>query len=101
MDRREPWKVKYFAIGNENWGCGGNMTAEFYANQMRQYSTFLESYAGNQLYVLPVVHPIIIIAWTETFMKDAGTRSMFPGLINSLLFCCGWMGFQRISYELQ
>ena len=48
--REEPWKVKYFAIGNENWGCGGNMTAEFYGNVMRQYSTYLGNYSGNQLY---------------------------------------------------
>ncbi|HLN55593.1 MAG TPA: hypothetical protein VK207_06360, partial [Bacteroidales bacterium] len=30
--REEPWKVKYFAIGNENWGCGGNMTADYYSD---------------------------------------------------------------------
>jgi alpha-N-arabinofuranosidase len=27
-----PWKVDFFAYGNEPWGCGGNMTAEFYAH---------------------------------------------------------------------
>lgn len=24
--RDKPWKVDYFGVGNENWGCGGNMT---------------------------------------------------------------------------
>ena len=27
--RSEPWKLKYFGVGNENWGCGGRMTAEY------------------------------------------------------------------------
>src|SRR5262245_5461884 len=27
-----PWKLRYFGVGNENWGCGGNMTPEYYAD---------------------------------------------------------------------
>ena len=30
--RDKPWQVKFFGVGNENWGCGGNMTAEYYAD---------------------------------------------------------------------
>ncbi len=59
--REEPWKVKYFAIGNENWGCGGNMTDEFYASTMRQYSTFLGNYAEISFTGSPVVLPITIL----------------------------------------
>ena len=33
----EPWKVKYFGVGNENWGCGGNMTPEFYLSLIHIY----------------------------------------------------------------
>ncbi|MFT4145007.1 MAG: alpha-N-arabinofuranosidase [Mobilitalea sp.] len=40
----EPWKVDYFAVGNENWGCGGNMTPEYYANEYRRYQTFVRNY---------------------------------------------------------
>jgi alpha-N-arabinofuranosidase len=76
----EPWKVKYFAIGNENWGCGGNMTDEFYANTMKQYSTFLGNYAGNNLYRVACGPYDYNFAWTETLMKDAGTRDRFQGL---------------------
>ncbi len=42
----KPWKVDYFGVGNENWGCGGNMTPEFYANQYRRYQTYVRSYDG-------------------------------------------------------
>ena len=38
--RKEPWKVKYLGVGNESWGCGGNMTPEHYANEFRRYQTY-------------------------------------------------------------
>ena len=39
--RDKPWHVKFFGVGNEAWGCGGNMTAEYYSNIYRQYATFM------------------------------------------------------------
>ena len=39
--REEPWSIKYFGIGNEVWGCGGQMTADYYANQYRQAYNFI------------------------------------------------------------
>ena len=41
---REPWKVDYFGVGNENWGCGGNMTPAYYANLYRRYQTYVRQY---------------------------------------------------------
>jgi alpha-L-arabinofuranosidase len=78
--RSQPWKVKYFAIGNENWGCGGSMTAEYYADQMRQYSTFLRDYDGNALYKIACGPSDGNFRWTEALMKDPDTRSMFQGI---------------------
>ncbi|MCR4807298.1 MAG: alpha-N-arabinofuranosidase, partial [Lachnospiraceae bacterium] len=40
----EPFTVDYFGVGNENWGCGGNMTPEYYANEYRRYQTFIRQY---------------------------------------------------------
>ena len=31
--REKPWGVTYWGIGNESWGCGGNMSPEYYVNQ--------------------------------------------------------------------
>ena len=42
----EPWKIAYFAVGNETWGCGGNMSAEYYLDLFRQYATFLKTPLG-------------------------------------------------------
>lgn len=39
--QEEPWKIDYFGVGNENWGCGGNMTPEHYANEYRRYQTYV------------------------------------------------------------
>jgi alpha-N-arabinofuranosidase len=78
--REKPWKVKYFAIGNENWGCGGNMTAEFYANTMKQYSTFLGNYSGNQLYRVACGPYGTEYPWTETLMKDPTNMKMFQAM---------------------
>ena len=40
----KPWKLDYLGVGNENWGCGGNMTPEYYANEYRRYQTFVKNY---------------------------------------------------------
>lgn len=46
--QEEPWKIDYFGVGNENWGCGGNMTPEHYANEYRRYQTYVRDYRDNQ-----------------------------------------------------
>jgi alpha-N-arabinofuranosidase len=78
--REDPWKVKYFAIGNENWGCGGNMTPEFYGDVMRQFSTYLKDYSGNRLYRVACGASDNDLVWTETLMKEPKNRNMFQGI---------------------
>ena len=39
-----PWTVDYFGVGNENWGCGGNMRPEFYGDMYRRYQTYVRNY---------------------------------------------------------
>ena len=46
--REKPWKLKSCGVGNENWGCGGNMTPEYYGNMYRRYQTFVRDYDGNK-----------------------------------------------------
>ena len=47
--RDKPWRVKYFGVGNENWGCGGNMTPEYYADLYNRFQTYVRSYSGNRI----------------------------------------------------
>jgi alpha-N-arabinofuranosidase len=42
----KPWKVAYFAVGNESWGCGGNMSPDYYVDLYRQYASFLKTPRG-------------------------------------------------------
>ncbi len=70
--RKEPWKVKYFGIGNENWGCGGNMRPEYYADLYRRFQTYVRNYGDNCVYKIACGANIDDYRWTETVMRIAG-----------------------------
>ncbi len=74
--REEPWKVKFWGVGNENWGCGGNMTAEFYADQYRRYATYCRNYGTNQLFKIAGGPSSNDYHWTETLMKNVPLNLM-------------------------
>ena len=71
--RDKPWKVRYFGVGNENWGCGGNMTPEYYSDLYRRYQTYVRSYSGNRI-VKVACGPNggNDLGWTEVVMQKAG-----------------------------
>lgn len=66
----ESWGVKYWGVGNENWGCGGNMTPEFYADQYRRYATYARNYGENRLYRIAGGANSWDVRWTEVLMKN-------------------------------
>ena len=70
--RKEPWKVKYFGVGNENWGCGGNMRPRYYADEYKRYQTYLRNFDGNELYKIACGPSDQDYNWTETLMREAG-----------------------------
>src|ERR1700690_4435488 len=70
--RDKPWKLKYFAVGNESWGCGGNMTPEYYANEFRRYNTFIKNYGSNRIYRVAGGPNGDDSNWMEVLMKNAG-----------------------------
>jgi alpha-L-arabinofuranosidase len=39
----KPFKVAFFGLGNESWGCGGNMTAQHYTELYNRYATFVRT----------------------------------------------------------
>lgn len=68
--RDEPWQVKYWGVGNEPWGCGGNMTAEYYADLYKQYATYLGSgYLDSGIYRIASGPSSDGYEWTEVLMK--------------------------------
>jgi alpha-N-arabinofuranosidase len=69
--REEPWRVRYFGVGNENWGCGGHMTAEHYADVYRRYQTYVRSYGENRVYKVACGASDFNYHWTEVMMREA------------------------------
>lgn len=70
--RPEAWKMRYFGVGNENWGCGGNMRAEYYADEYRRYATYVRSYGQNKVYRIAGGASVDDYHWTEVLMREAG-----------------------------
>jgi alpha-L-arabinofuranosidase len=69
--REKPWNVKFWGVGNEAWGCGGNMRPEFYANIYRQYSTFMSGWTNtNKVYRIASGASSSDYNWTEVLMRD-------------------------------
>ena len=67
----EPWKLTYFGVGNENWGCGGNMRPEYYADLYRRYQTYVRNYGNNKIYKIAGGANVDDYNWTEVLMKNA------------------------------
>lgn len=71
--RAEPWRVKFWGLGNESWGCGGSMRPEYYADLLRQYATYCRNYGDNHLYRIACGPSVDDYAWTEALMKTIGS----------------------------
>jgi alpha-N-arabinofuranosidase len=73
--REKAWRIPYFGVGNEPWGCGGNMRAEFYADLYRQYNTFVKNYdRENPVARIAAGSNADDVRWTEVLMDVAGAR---------------------------
>ncbi len=68
--REKPWKLKYFGIGNESWGCGGNMRPEYYADLYRHYQTYCRNYSGNELYKVACGPNSDDYNWTDKLLES-------------------------------
>ena len=68
----QPWKVAYWGVGNENWGCGGNMRPEYYADLYRRYATYVRNFGGNTVYKIACGPNAQDYEWTEVLMRRAG-----------------------------
>jgi alpha-N-arabinofuranosidase len=66
--REKPWRIDYAGIGNEAWGCGGNLTAEQYAPLLRIFATFVRQDQGPK--TVSVGPSADDYAWTAEIMKS-------------------------------
>ncbi len=72
--RQEPWKIPFFGIGNEAWGCGGNMRPEYYADEFRKFNTYLYNYGDNKVFRIASGASDNDYNCTRTLMERIGRR---------------------------
>ena len=70
--REDPWNVKFWGIGNETWGCGGEMRPEYYADVYRNFSCYVR---GNGLQKIAVGPSGDDLNWTDKMMASLMQRS--------------------------
>lgn len=72
--RAEPFKVPFIGIGNENWGCGGEMTADYYANEYRRFSAFFHKNKDNPALRVAGGANAFDVNWTDVVVGQAAKR---------------------------
>jgi alpha-N-arabinofuranosidase len=65
----DPFRVKYWGVGNESWGCGGEFTPQEYAVEFRRYSTWLPKY-GENLNLIASGPNTDDWNWTREFLEE-------------------------------
>jgi len=75
----EPFRVKYWGVGNELWGCGGNYRPEGAAGEFRRYATFARLAGGNDVYLVGCGPNGNDTAWTRGFMDTLAGRTRMNG----------------------
>ncbi len=87
----EPYNVRYWGVGNESWGCGGNFTAEEYSTEFRRYTSWLPQYG----------QPLSLIAsgpnednrqWTRGFFEEIARKDkdLFSSIFGWALHFYSW-----------
>ncbi|MDQ6421788.1 alpha-N-arabinofuranosidase [Paenibacillus sp. LHD-117] len=69
--REKPWKLTYFGVGNENWGCGGNMRPQYYADEYKRYQTYVRNYGDNRIHRIACGPSDGDYEWTDVLMREA------------------------------
>ena len=88
--RDKAWKVKYLGVGNESWGCGGNMRPEYYSDLYRRYAVYCRNYDGNKLYKIASGASDYDYNWTKVLMDRIGNR--MNGVSLHYYTVTGWNG---------
>ncbi len=88
--REKAWKVKFLGVGNESWGCGGDMTPEYYSDLYRRYAVYCRNFDNNRLYKIASGASDYDERWTDVVMEKVGGR--MHGLSLHYYTVPGWSG---------
>ncbi len=73
----EPFRIRYWGIGNENWGCGGNMTPEEYAAQYRRFAGYVRAFGDTRPFMIACGPNGNDTDWSRRFL-DAMKGRRYP-----------------------
>lgn len=84
------WKLPFFGVGNESWGCGGNMRPEYYADLYRRYQTYVRQYSKDKIYKIACGASVDDYHWTEVIMQNVPLDLMDGLSLHHYAFVQGW-----------
>jgi alpha-N-arabinofuranosidase len=82
--REQPWNVAFWGVGNETWGCGGNMTPAHYTDVFKRYSTFLKAPADNMPKKVASGGSDKDTSWTEALASGVPLDISYSNLIDGI-----------------
>ena len=65
----EPFHVRYWGVGNESWGCGGNFTPQEYAVEFRRFVTWVPGFGENLSFIASGASDDQW-SWTRGFLEE-------------------------------
>jgi alpha-N-arabinofuranosidase len=68
----EPFRVRFWGVGNENWGCGGNMSGDEYATHFKRFQTYVRPFGDIRPFTIACGPNRNDAEWTRRFMSVAG-----------------------------
>ncbi len=96
--RDKAWDVPFIGVGNESWGCGGNMRAEYYADQYRKYATYVKNYQpGKSIARIAGGPNASDYHWTEVLMREARNHMQGLSLHYYTLPTGSWSGSKGVG----
>ena len=66
---KDPFNVRFWGVGNESWGCGGNFTAQEYAVEFRRFATWVPRF-GQEISFIGSGPNVDDWAWTRGFFEE-------------------------------
>ena len=83
----DPFKVKYWGVGNENWGCGGNMRPERYSDLYRNFGGYVREFGGTKPFLIASGPNGNDAAWTRGLLD--GVRRGLPDAVSMHFYSNG------------
>lgn len=83
------YNVSYWGVGNESWGCGGNMAPAYYADLYKHFASFLPDYPGTQLKKIISGANADDYHWTQVMMQKIGPDNAWGLSLHYYVFPTG------------